>query len=58
MRSLKTGGMQLTHVSEDYEEYEFQRRVVSMATHLSEDYEDFKLKTRPYNFILVMTMRS
>ena len=47
MRSLKTGGMQLTHVSEDYEEYEIRRRAVGMAAHLSEDYEDFKFKTRP-----------
>ena len=47
MRSLKTGLMQLKHVSEDYEEYEFRRRVVGMAAHLSEDYEDFKFKTRP-----------
>ena len=47
MRSLKTGLMQLKYVSEDYEEYEFRRRVVGMAAHLSEDYEDFKFKTSP-----------
>ena len=58
MRSLKTGGMQLTHDSEDYEEYEFKRRVVGMAAHLNEDYEDFKFKNRPENFILMRTMRS
>ena len=47
MGSLKTWLMPLKHVSEDYEEYEFRRRVVGMAAHLSEDYEDFKFKTRP-----------
>merc|ERR1711954_106317 len=58
MWSLKTGLMQLKQVSENYEEYEFRRRVVGMAAHLSEDYEDFKFKTRPENFILMRTMRS
>ena len=39
--------MQLTHVSEDYEEYDLKRRVVGMAAHLSEDYEELKFTTRP-----------
>ena len=58
MRSLKTGGMQLTHVSEDNKENEYKRMEVGMAEHLSEDYEDFKFKSRLKNFILVGTLRS
>ena len=44
---MKIRLMPLKHVSEEYEENEFKRRLGGMTAHLSKDYEDFKFQTRP-----------